>query len=333
MTSTIQDVAQKARVSISTVSRAFSRPDLVAEPTREKILRIAEELNFSTSRSAAALKSGKTKRIALLISDHIRSWFTASIIEGINYVLHKEGYDLSIFEIANKRERQNFFQMLPIRRNVDAVIVSSFSVDLEEVQQLASINVPIIGINCTNPQNHQFTGAVNIDDEQGGKLMARHLLTLGHKQIVYVRTNPSQTLQFSVQQRFESFMSACKEANITPHVITTPNNDVVINDIIAQILSLPTTPTAIACQEDNIAIPLIFQLERSGYNIPKDMSVIGYDNSLFAQDIGLTTINQDPVFLGKQAAQKTLDYINGDTPEAYNLIEAQLVIRSSTARV
>lgn len=74
MTTSIQDVAQKAGVSISTVSRSFTRPDLVSTKTRERVLAIADELNFSLSRSAAALKSGRSLRIAVLMSGHIRLW-------------------------------------------------------------------------------------------------------------------------------------------------------------------------------------------------------------------------------------------------------------------
>ena len=110
MNASIQDVAKAAYVSISTVSRSFTRPELVSAATREKVLRIAEELNFSTSRSAAALKTGRAMRVALLMSDHIRLWFSASVIEGLNSVLHAEGYDISIFQISSIEERRDFFE-------------------------------------------------------------------------------------------------------------------------------------------------------------------------------------------------------------------------------
>lgn len=120
MSANIQDVANKAHVSVSTVSRSFTRPNLVSASTRNKVLAIAEKMNFSISKSAAALKSGKTLRIALLISDQIRLWFSASIIQGLNQVFHTAGYDLSIFQISSSKERSEFFTMLPTRRNADA---------------------------------------------------------------------------------------------------------------------------------------------------------------------------------------------------------------------
>lgn len=331
MSTSIQDVAQAAHVSISTVSRSFTRPELVSQATREKVLRIAEELNFSTSRSAVALKTGRALRIALLVSDHLRLWFGASVMEGLNDVLHAEGYDISIFQISSSEERKEFFQMLPVRRNADAVIVESFDIDTDEIAQLNSIHVPIIGINSVLPQERGFSAAINIDDSQGSRLAAKHLIALGHRRIVYVRTNRDVSLHFSVQQRFNVFMECCQQADVTPQVISLPEGEGRIAQALTDILSLDPLPTAIACQEDGIAIPLIFQLMRSGYSIPADFSVIGYDNAAFASDIGLTTIVQNPVEMAHKAAHLTLDLIEGITPPELFITEpARLIVRSST---
>ena len=138
MKSSIQDVAQLAHVSISTVSRSFTRPDLVSKATRDKVMKAADELNFSISRSAAALKTGRALRIAVLVSGRLNLWFSSSIIEGLNQIFHDEGYDISIYQMSSIEERREFFDMLPVRRNVDAVIVISFDIDANEIDQLKS---------------------------------------------------------------------------------------------------------------------------------------------------------------------------------------------------
>lgn len=333
MSASIQDVAQAAHVSISTVSRSFTRPDLVSAKTREKVLRIADELNFSLSRSAAALKSGRSLRIALLMSDHIKLWFSASVIEGLNQVLHAEGYDISIFQISSIEERKEFFDMLPVRRNADAVIVASFDIDNDEIAQLATIGVPIVGINSVLAKERGFTAAVNIDDVQGSRLAARHLISLGHRNIAYVKTSREVSLHFSVQQRFDSFMDSCRAEGVEPRVLVANEDRDRISHIVTQLLSLDEMPTAIACQEDGIAIPLLFQLERNGLSVPGDVSIIGYDDSFYSHDVGLTTIRQDPVDMAERAARMTLDLIDGRTPdEPFQLFPAQLVVRASTAR-
>lgn len=334
MSVNIQDVAKAAKVSVSTVSRSFTRPELVSEATRSRVLRIADEMSFSISRSATALKSGKALRVALLMSDHIRLWFSASVIEGLNQVLHADGYDLSIFQISSIEERREFFDMLPVRRNADAVIVASIDVDAQESAQLASTGVPIIGINCVNPREYGFTAAVGIDDDQGSRLVARHLIGLGHRNIVYVRTSREVSLHFSVQQRYDSFVKACLEQGVTPTTLVAQESEDRISTIVSELLSLPQMPTAIACQEDGIAIPLIYQLVRCGYRIPSDIFVIGYDDSFYAHDIGLTTIRQDPIGMAREAACKTLDLINRKTTGMpFQTFPAQLIVRSSTSRV
>ena len=179
MATSIQDVAREAGVSISTVSRSFTRPDLVSAKTRERVLAIADKLNFSLS----------------------RLWFTASVIEGLNEVLHTQGYDISVFQISSIEERKEFFEMLPVRRNADAVIVASFDIDNNEIAQLASVGVPIVGINSVEPEARGYTAAVNIDDVQGSTLAARHLINLGHRRITYISTNREVSLSFSLQGR------------------------------------------------------------------------------------------------------------------------------------
>ncbi|PST48271.1 LacI family transcriptional regulator [Bifidobacterium callitrichos] len=336
MSSSIQDVAKAAGVSISTVSRSFTRPDLVSAKTRERVLAMAGQLNFSLSRSAAALKSGRALRVAVLMSGHIRLWFTASVIEGLNDVFHAEGYDISIFQISSIEERREFFEMLPVRRNADAVIVVSFDIDDEETRQLDSVDVPIIGINTAESSAHGFAAAVNIDDEQGSTLAARHLMNLGHRDFAYISTDRDISLSFSVRGRFDVFMDCCRREGIEPQVVVCKvdaDGHYQIGDVVTQLMSLGTMPTAIACQEDGIALPLMFQLERNGLSVPGDVSLIGYDDSFYTADIGLTTIRQDPVEMARAAARMTMDLINGrEVREPLRKVPVQLVVRSSTAR-
>lgn len=117
-----------------------------------------------------------------------------------------------------------------------------------------------------------------------------------------------------------------------PTVIVAQEGPDRIRRVLTDLMSLERMPTAIAW-EDGIAVPLIFQLERSGYEVPNDISVIGYDNSFYANDIGLTTIAQDPIEMAKMAAEMTVKLIEGEKPEhLFRMIPAELVVRSSTAK-
>ena len=110
MKASIGDVALKAGVSNATVSRTFAHPEQVSEATRLKVQAAADALNFSVSRSAGILKSGRTYRIALLVGSGVIEWFTAEIIAGLNDVLRDAGYDLVIYPIEGSEARDAFFE-------------------------------------------------------------------------------------------------------------------------------------------------------------------------------------------------------------------------------
>ena len=331
----IREVAKAAGVSISTVSRAFTRPELVSERTRRKVLETADKLDFNISRSATSLKSGQSYRVAMLMNEEITSWFNTEVFAGIESVMHNAGYDVSLFQHVDTAEnRRDFFTNLPVRRNVDAVFVTSFGVDPKEIQQLKRIHVPIIGINSSLPEERGFNAAVRIDDKQGSELAARHLMMLGHRDIVYIRSDREVTLHFSVQGRYESFMACCQANGVEPRVLVTDAGRNRISKVVTQLLSLDHMPTAIACQEDGIAVPLLFQLERNGFTVPNDISIIGYDDSVYARDLGLTTIRQTPVEMAREAARMTLALIEKQPlDEPFKTFPAQLIVRSTTARL
>lgn len=330
METNIHDVARKAHVSVSTVSRSFTRPELVSAKTRERVLSIAQDLDFSISRSATALKSGQSFRIAILTVGHITTWFNSTILEAFNNVFSKAGYDLSICQIVNADERNKFFLNLPVKRNVDAVIVTSFDIEAAEIDRLKTINVPIVSLNVAS--SAEFSASVHINDCEGAQLAARHLLRLGHTNIAYIRSGLVPSLHFSAQERPAAFVQTCEQAGVRPSMLLTQDSNPDIPQLLSDLMALPTLPTAIACQDDKIAVPLVFQLMRSGISVPSCMSVIGYDDGRFADEIGLTTIHQDPYSMASVLAHKTLDILGGKTVlEKHTTFPAKLIIRSSTA--
>ena len=210
----IREVAKAAGVSISTVSRAFTRPELVSERTRRKVLETADKLDFNISRSATSLKSGQSYRVAMLMNEEITSWFNTEVFAGIESVMHNAGYDVSLFQHVDTAEnRKEFFTNLPVRRNVDAVFVTSFGVDPKEIQQLKRIHVPIIGINT--PTQSGFDATISIDDEDGMFTAAQHLINLGHKNIVYVCSDAIDSINSSIDSRGQGFIRACKTMEST----------------------------------------------------------------------------------------------------------------------
>ncbi|MBW3092086.1 LacI family DNA-binding transcriptional regulator [Bifidobacterium sp. 82T10] len=334
--SDIYDVAKEAGVSISTVSRAFTRPELVSIKTRRKVLEIADRLDFNISRSATALKSGQTYRVALLMNEEITSWFNTQVFAGIESVMHPDSYDISLFQhIDTAQNRHEFFTELPVRRNVDAIFVASFAIDPHEVDQLKRLKVPIIGINT--PSVDGFDATISIDDEKGMYKATQHLINLGHKHIVYPCSEAVATMDSSIDARTRGFINACKDAerkrdDLNWEVLSVPRGPAFVDSALSALLSLDEFPDAICCQMDMMAIPLVLKLERYGHRTPRDYSIIGFDDSPYADTINLTTMRQDPYAMGRAAANKAIKLINGkELDNPFETVEAQLIPRGTDA--
>lgn len=330
MKASVNDVAERAGVSVSTVSRAFTRPELVSERTRKKVLQVADEMNFSVSRSAVALKRGQTFRIALLAGGHI-DWFSARILEGLNSVLHETGYDLSLYAIDNDDDRARFFDQLPANRNADAIIVSSFDITEQESERLRTMGIPVVGINIAATTG--FDASVGIDDTAASQILVRHLVGLGHRRIAYLYERSISPLRFSSYRRVTGFTELCDKLDgVTGTPIAVEHGDDFVNAAFTTLLSRPAPPTAICVHQDSWAIPFFLRARRYGIRIPDDLSIVGFDDSDFAAEAGLTTIRQRPREMAQLAARMALDLIDGKTPaEPHVTAPVQLALRDSAA--
>ena len=209
--------------------------------------------------------------------------------------------------------------------------MASFAIDPHEVKQLQRIHVPIIGINT--PSSEGFDATISIDDEKGMYTAAQHLINLGHKHIVYP-CSEAAGLDSSIDARAQGFINACKDAEgkhgINWEVLSVPRGPAFADSALSALLAMDEFPDAICCQMDMMAIPLVLKLERYGHRTPRDYSIVGFDDSPYADTINLTTMRQDPYAMGRTAAEKALKLIAGETPGTpHEVIEAQLVPRST----
>ena len=196
-------------------------PDLVSKATRDKVMKAADELNFSISRSAAALKTGRALRIAVLdLAGRLNLWFSSSIIEGLNEVFHDEGYDISIYQMSSTEERSEFFNMLPVRRNVDAVIVISFDIastaksgnsGQSMCQSSASIRACRKSAASTPPSASTTSRVRTRRTPSDDAWPPRHRL--------HPFRPRSDAALVQRQGRYESFMACCQANGVEPRVL------------------------------------------------------------------------------------------------------------------
>lgn len=338
--STISDVALMAGVSEATVSRALRGVDKVSDRTRQKVVKAAESLNFTLSKSASALASGKTKRVQLVVSGELKAWFNASVLQGIYEVLSPADYDVIPAFIMDKSELDSLFAKLPANRNMDALIVASFRFDVQLHDHMQKMGIPTIGLN--SPSSDGFDASVGIDDAAGMKLGVQLLKSLGHQRIAFVCDYVPHDLFYSTTLRSDLFCRAALDAGYDEHsmmVVRASEHGRGVSyehlaaEVAAKILASPLRPTGICVETDEFAVPLLKELRRQHIQIPGDLSVIGFDDAYIAQVSDLTTVRQDPVELGHKAAIKALGLMRGETlGHPHESIAPELVLRETTGR-
>ena len=308
---TISDVAKEAGVSTFTVSRALRDLDYVAADTKQRVLKAAKKLDFKPSKSAAALASGQTGRVALLIGEKISGWFNGELQEGVYDVLRPANYDMIVYRAGSQEERQKFFEDLPAKRNADSLIVASFSTK-EEKDALTAMGMPIVSVN--SPDTEYCQGSVRIDDRKAEYSAVRYMAALGHKKVCFIdRDNPLPTYHWGTDSRSIGYNDAIKDLNLIDCGILQMHADHEdsAKQVAAQVISLPQRPTALCVWSDQCAVGLSYQLQKLGIRIPQDISIIGFDGSPIAKATGMTTVVQQPREIGKIAAQKTLALMSG----------------------
>lgn len=330
---TIKDVARESGVSTYTVSRALRGLDHVSEATRAHVISTAHKLNYTISRSASDLATGSTHRIAVLMREKISGWFAGELLDGLYDVLEAEGYNLLIYRAGDIQERSSVFSTLPSDHNADALIVTGFSPSQHEQEMLKRLGIPIVAVNSSDIDSADYSLA--IDDVQGEMMAIRYLASLGHRRFCYLgRLDPLPT--WGRELRLEAYQQAMKEFNLHDCGIfqADPNLQGSVATAIASMLASPVVPTAICAWADSHALAALSELRRNGLRLPDKISLIGFDGSTVARNLGLTTISQPARDMGRKAARAALDLLNGVELEQRTLIiPAELTPGTTTGPV
>lgn len=335
---TLHDVAVRAGVSDSTVSRALRGLDKVDERTRTHIQRIAATMHFAFSRNASSLASGRTMRVSLLFSNALNTWFDSSVLQGAYEVLFPNSYDIVPSMVRDHAQLDAFFQRLPTDGNVDALIVSSINLDSGQSAILRDLTIPTVGIDSRTIDG--FDASVLVDDQQAMHDVVSLLRHLGHRQIAFVGWPEPGDFQFSTQLRVEAFKNAAQDLGYGTDEVQRfdvgklsdyRNMDDALASAAARILSAERRPTAICVETDEFAVALMAKLASFGIRIPQDLSVIGFDDSDVAAAVNLTTVHQDPVEMSRVAATKALALMRGEAlTDPHSIIRPILMLRGTT---
>lgn len=338
MTASIEDVAQRAGVSISTVSRALRGLPNVAPVTRQRVLQAAGELRYSASPHAVGLASGKTRTVAVVMP-FISRWSFGQALDGIESVLSASGYDLLVHRVGDPDSRARFIERMPLRKRVDGIIAVYLPLTDSGVNALTDLGVPVVSLGPSS----DALPSICIDDAEGASAAVQHLVNLGHRRIGLIGGESAEELRFAVpRNRREGFRRSLARngVEIDP-ALEVPADFTATGGAAAMgvLLGRADPPTAVFAESDEMAMGAIRTVQSAGLRVPEDVSIVGFDDHELAPLFDLTTVAQDIVDQGIVAATLLLDSIeNGreQGPEAEEpprlFTPTRLVIRRSTGR-
>ena len=334
---TVKDIAIKAGVSHSTVSRALHDSTLISDDTIERIKQIASDMGYSPSAAARALKTNRSQVLGVVLSN-IDDPFFSEILQGIESVVQGSGYSLFIAAAHREPKREHEIVQAMVEHRVDGVIICSTSFSGEQSRQLLQYGVPMVVIN--NQAAEDFRYSIYHDDVDGSRQVARHLIGLGHRRIAYLGNSLSGRTTLDrltgLRLEMESNGLAIPEGYILEAAGGNPENGIEASQ---NFLNLPQRPTAIVCFNDMLAIGVLKGLHQLGVRVPHEISVTGFDNTIFSAYTNppLTTLDQPKQFIGTEAARLLLDLLNArnteenSAQENVRILKGKLLVRASTA--
>jgi LacI family transcriptional regulator len=333
-TPTIADIARVCGVSKMTVSYVINGKSVLKPETRERVTRVMREMNYHPSAAARGLSNKKIQTFGLLLSvfgsaEFVTNPYANALLQGIFLQAQREALNVTLFtstwesaEASAPQFRAEFTQ---------GIVVVAPPLGSDVLSGLASLNIPVVAIAAGRQQG---IGVVDVDNEAGLRMATQHLLDLGHRDITYLTGNDDMA---SFAPRCAGFVSTMKAAGIEcePEMIQVSSFDgKSAFEQASALLRQTPPPTAIIAGNDNIALAVIDAARCAGLSVPRDVSVVGFDDIPAATLVtpNLTTIHQPLIQIGETAISLLVKRTS-QTHAAHDdihLLPPQLVVRGSS---
>ncbi|MGF7046632.1 DNA-binding LacI/PurR family transcriptional regulator [Paenibacillus sp. DS2015] len=326
----IYDVAREAGVSVATVSKVINHYSDVSDKTRKKVKLIIKELRYQPNVVARGLVKGRSWTVGVLINISFTNPFVSELLDGIKTALEHSGYDLMRLSTRLDDPDYSFIDHCQ-SRNLDGVIVFGVERENPSMEQLVHTDMPVMFVDTALVGNR--AGYITTDNQNAIELAVQHLYDLGHRHIAYISGELGHAVANS---RFEGYKQQLEKLGISYDKSYLKKCDYSFDGgaiSMRKLLSLPIPPTGVLCTSDMAAFGAIHEIEEHGLNVPGDISVVGFDNTYYAQVFkpGLTTINQNIHNIGVRAIESLITMIENSEYLPPILTEpSNLVIRQST---
>lgn len=335
-------LAQRLGVSRTTVSNAYSRPEKLSADLRERIFATARELGYEgPSPLAASLRTGRTDTLGVLFTDDLGYAFTdpvsSQFLAGLAEHAQEASYAITVVSVPRGSGSNPMAKAM-----VDGLVIYSVDEDSPGLDAARKRGIPAVLVD-QEPQ--AGVPSVNIDDRAGATTAIGHLADLGHQRIgaITVAAGPTETTEVSpyaasasyvVRERMAGWRAGAERAAIPmPTTISCPANDRGhARQAIRILLEQAPSTTGIVCLTDELALGAIAELEALGHDVPRDLSVVGFDDSaaVAVSKPALTTIRQPARAKGAHAATLLIDQLRTGVAGTSHVLQTELVVRDST---
>ncbi len=327
----IKDVARAAQVSVSTVSRVVNGSARVAPDKRKAVLEALDSLSYQPNSLARALVNRRSNTIGLMVGE-LGSPFFSELMAGADEVVVEGGRNLMMMSGFNDAEREEVALNLLQQRQCDALIIHAKGLSDERLQSVAKGSTPVIFVNRLVPGfEHR---SIYLDNVHGAYLATRHLLGRGHRKIAFIRSSLNHVAD--VSERLAGYRKALEEFGIAydeAYVASAFPNEDGGNEAMSHLLETHQDFTAVMAYNDVMAAGAIGLLLDSGFEVPNDMSVVGFDDVVITKYLRprLTTIHYPIAEMGRTAARLALQILDKQPelkPEQLKF-NPRLVVRNS----
>ncbi len=326
---TIRDVAKTAGVSISTVSRFLNNSGYVDKNTGARIADAMSATSYSPSIAARSLKTQKSRVILLVVPD-ICNPFYSTIAKTVQRLVRERGYVMALYDSDESLEE---LSSVGIARQMYAsgILMGSIDIKPEVIAALLDSEIPVVGLNAYS--QYPFD-TVHVKGSDGSYLAARHLVSLGHRDIGFAGGSPNSMIGRS---RLTGYLRALDEARIMPapdRIIEMGFSQADGRQAGLRFAEMSPKPTAICCANDQIALGLLQVLHARGIAVPGEISVTGMDDISYAEtsNPSLTSVTNDGTAFSREGVAMLFDRITcayAGAPRNVS-IEHTLIVRAST---
>ncbi len=333
---TLRDIAKATGTTVSTVSYALSGNGTIADETRARIIACAQELGYRPNLVARSLVTQRTCTIGLIVTD-IANPFYGAVAQAVERAAYRAGY--RVFFVNTDRDERLGLELLTdlTARRVDGIIAMPGGLSVATIRSVTSTDLPIVWCMWEEEQQHHLSPAVGVDLAMAGRLVAEHLVALGHRRVAIVThgTEPNG-LTMGHRLRLQGYSEGLAHAGcpLDASLVRLGNSTIESGHAAAlELLTLPSPPTAIFATNDLMAIGVLAAMRERGLQVPSHMSVVGFDDIITAAylDPPLTTVRIDIAALMIAATTLLLRAIAGEAVVSSPLLATTLVVRESTA--